>query len=97
MSNFDDDIDKNNIIRVNFACDRDEWDMLDYNINTTKSRFLRDIIKRVNNAGSDLDVLYKEMVIKRNELRLSELEIEDLKARIDELEKARVKRDIEVI
>ena len=91
---FDEDED---IVKAHFMIPRKEWDQLTYNINTSKSKFLRECIRRVNNSETDLDVLYRELVVKRKKLNLLELEIEELKAKIDELEKSKIKRDIEVI
>ena len=81
-------------VKAHFVIEHEEWDRLEYNINTSKSQFLRDCVRRINGTEAELDKLYKTMVLKRNELRLLELEIEDLKARIDELEKANIKRHI---
>ena len=82
-------------VKAHFLIENEEWVRLEYNINTSKSQFLRDSIRRINAAETDLDKLYKKMVLKRNELHMVELEIEDLKARIDELERANVKRNID--
>ena len=82
-------------IKAHFLIEGEEWDRLEYNINTSKSQFLRDSIRRINAAETDLDKLYKRLVLKRNDLRLLELEIEDLKNRIDELERASVKRNVD--
>ena len=82
-------------VKAHFLIEGEEWDRLEYNINTSKSQFLRDSIKRINAAETDLDKLYKRLVLKRNDLRLLELEIEDLKNRIDELERASVKRNVD--
>lgn len=84
-------------VKAHFLIDQEAWDRLDYNINTSKSRFLRDCVYRIIDKETDLDVLYKRMVRKRKELHLLEIEIEELKDRIEELEKAKVKRDIKVI
>lgn len=82
-------------VKAHFLIEGEEWDRLEYNINTSKSQFLRDSIRRINAAETDLDKLYKKLVLKRNDLRLLELEIEDLKNRIDELERASVKRNVD--
>ena len=82
-------------IKAHFLIEGEEWDRLEYNINTSKSQFLRDSIRRINAAETDLDKLYKRLVLKRNDLRLLELEIEDLKNRIDELERPSVKRNVD--
>lgn len=82
-------------VKAHFLIEGEEWDRLEYNINTSKSQFLRDSIRRINAAETDLDKLYKRLVLKRNDLRLIELEIEDLKNRIDELERASVKRNVD--
>ncbi|MBQ2653403.1 MAG: hypothetical protein IJF83_07600 [Methanobrevibacter sp.] len=82
-------------VKAHFLIEGEEWDRLEYNINTSKSQFLRDSIRRINAAETDLDKLYKRLVLKRNDLRLLELEIEDLKNRIDELERASVKRNVD--
>lgn len=82
-------------VKAHFLIEGEEWDRLEYNINTSKSQFLRDSIRRITAAETDLDKLYKRLVLKRNDLRLLELEIEDLKNRIDELERASVKRNVD--
>ncbi len=82
-------------VKAHFLIEGEEWERLEYNINTSKSQFLRDSIRRINAAETDLDKLYKRLVLKRNDLRLLELEIEDLKNRIDELERASVKRNVD--
>ena len=82
-------------VKAHFLIEGEEWERLEYNINTSKSQFLRDSIRRINAAETDLDKLYKRLVLKRNDLRLLELEIEDLKNRIDELERASVKRSVD--
>lgn len=76
-------------VKAHFLIEREEWDKLTYNINTSKSHFLRECIKRINSTEDDLDKLYKEMVVKRNELHSLEIEIRELKERIDELERIR--------
>lgn len=81
---FDKDVKQ---VKAHFVLEQEEWDRLDYNINTSKSQFLRDTVRRINSAETDLDKLYKKMVLKRNELHLLELEIEDLKKEIEELER----------
>ncbi|WP_295603058.1 hypothetical protein [uncultured Methanobrevibacter sp.] len=83
--------------RAHFTIDVESWDKLSYNITTSRSKFLRDCIYRIIDSETELDVLYKRMVRKRKELHLLEIEIEELKDRIEELEKAKVKRDIKVI
>lgn len=81
---FDKDVKQ---VKAHFVIEQEEWDRLEYNINTSKSQFLRDAVRRINAAETDLDKLYKKMVLKRNELHLLELEIEDLKKEIEELER----------
>ena len=80
-------------VKAHFFCERDEWDALTYNINTSKSRFLRKCIHDINARETELDKLYKRMSYKRNELRLLEFEIDSLRERIDELEKINVRRE----
>lgn len=81
---FDKDVKQ---VKAHFTIEQEEWDRLEYNINTSKSQFLRDTVRRLNATETDLDKLYKEMVIKRNQRLMLELEIKDLKQQIDELER----------
>lgn len=87
--NFDEDQKQ---VKAHFVLEQEEWDKLSYNINTSKSQFLRDSVRRINAAETDLDKLYKKMIIKRNKLHLLEIEIEDLKKRIEELERMNVRK-----
>lgn len=80
-------------VKAHFFCEREEWEALDYNINTSKSRFLRDCIHNINARETELDKLYKQMVVKRNELRLLEMEIDLMQERIAELEKMNAKKE----
>lgn len=92
------DFDKDErVVKAHFLIEGSEWDRLEYNINVSKSQFLRDYIRRINAMETDLDILYKRMVEKRKELHMVELEIEELKARIEELERANVKRVFDTV
>lgn len=73
-------------VKGHFLIEKEEWEELELHITTSKSQFIREYIKRVNRQGDDLDELYAEMINKRKQLHLIELEIEELRDRIAEVE-----------
>ena len=68
-------------VRVN----KKDWQELDNNINTSKSQFIRDAIKKQNEKDTDLKELHKKLKRLENEKQLIECEIKETKKLIHEL------------
>jgi len=69
-------------VRVN----KKEWQELDNNINTSKSQFIRDAIKKQNEKDTDIKEARKKLLKLENDKKLIECEIKDTKELILKLE-----------
>ena len=81
MANNNDNETKLISVRVNI----NDWQELDNNINTSKSQFIRDAIKRQNEKDTDLKELHKKLKRLENEKQLIECEIKETKKEIHKL------------
>lgn len=81
MANNNDNETKLISVRVNIK----DWQELDNNINTSKSQFIRDAIKRQNEKDTDLKELHKKLKRLENEKQLIECEIKETKKEIHKL------------
>lgn len=70
-------------VRVN----KKEWQELENNINTSKSEFIRDAIKKQNEKDTDIKELRKKLLRLENDKKLIECEIKDTKELIYKLDK----------
>lgn len=70
-------------VRVN----KKDWQELDNNINTSKSQFIRDAIKKQNEKDTDIKELRKKLLRLENDKKLIECEIKDTKELIYKLDK----------
>lgn len=75
----------NDMISVNFRINKNDWQELDNNINTSKSQFIRDAIKKQNEKDTDIKELRKKLMQLENDKKLIECEIKDTKKLIHEL------------
>lgn len=76
----------NEIIKVNFRINKNDWQELDNNINTSRSQFIRDAIKKQNEKDTDIKELRKKLMQLENDKKIIECEIKDTKELILKLD-----------
>lgn len=74
-------------IKISVRVNKYDWQELGNNINTSKSQFIREIIKKQNEKDTDIKELRKKLLKLENEKQLIECEIKDTKELIYKLDK----------